>query len=151
MSMLAGVAYDPAAAVTKDTAALRAMTALDTVNLRCVFQVPSNGRVLARLNGTIHGAATYPQVLLGVLEGATVRGRLAPNGYLNGPAAATTFLTVEALLPVTGLAAGATLTWDAAYAVETLVAATGIKYGGPNDVTGNNAFGAFIFEVWDTL
>lgn len=150
MSVLAAIAYDPTTAVTKATSAALAMTALDTSNLRCVFAAPANGRVMVRLNGTIHGATTFPQVLLGVLEGSTVRARTAPNGYLNGTALATTFLTIEALIPIGGLTPGATYTWDAAYGVETPAASTGIKYGGPNDATANNGFGAFIFEVWDT-
>jgi hypothetical protein len=49
---------------------------------------------------------------------------------------------------VTGLTPSATLVWDAAYGVETVVASTGLKYGGPNDTTGDNAFGGFAFEVW---
>lgn len=148
MALLAGKAYDPAAAVTKATTAALAMTALDTTNLRLTFTVPASGNVMVRLQGTIHGATTFPQILLGVLEGATVRGRLAPAGLINGTAAATTFLTVEALFPVTGLTPAAQLTWDAAYGVETLVASTGLKYGGPNNTTANDAFGAFVFEVW---
>lgn len=148
MTLLAGAAYDPAVAVSKATTALLALTAIDTTNLRLAFTAPSSGKVLVRLSGTLHGATTYPQILLGVLEGATVRGRMAPAGMLNGAAAATTFLTVEALFPVTGLTPGAALTWDAAYGVETIVAATGLKYGGPNNTTANDAFGAFIFEVW---
>ena len=78
-----------------------------------------------------------------------MRGRVSPAGLVNGNLAATTFLTVEASFPVSGLTPAANLTWDAAYGVETLVASTGLKYGGPNDTTANNAFGAFIFEIWD--
>jgi hypothetical protein len=126
------------------------MTALDTTNLRVTFTVPSNGAVLVRLEGTLHGASTYPQILLGVLEGTTVRLRKSPQGLLNGNAAATNFLTVETLAVVPGLSAGASLTWDAAYGVETVVASTGLKYGGPNNTTANDAFGAFSFEVWTT-
>jgi hypothetical protein len=125
------------------------MTAIDTTNLRSTFTVPASGRVLVRLQGTLHGATTFPQILLGVLEGATVRGRVAPAGMINGTALATTFLTVEGQFMVTGLTPGASLTWDAAYGVETLVASTGLKYGGPNNTTANDAFGAFLFEVWD--
>jgi hypothetical protein len=73
-----------------------------------------------------------------------------PGGPLGGTAAATTFLQVEALFVVTGLTSGTAYTWDAAYGVETLVAATGIKYGGPNDTTANNAFGGFAFEIYNT-
>jgi hypothetical protein len=151
MGLLAGTLYDPAAAATKATTAALAMTAMDTTNLRLVFTVPANGRVLVRLaGGAIHGAATYPQILLGVLEGATVRGRVTPQVTINGTALATTMATPEALLIVTGLSAGASLTWDAAYGVETLVAATGLKYGGPNGTTANDAFGGFAFEIWST-
>ena len=147
MAILGAATYDPAVAVTKATSALLAMTALDTTNLRLTFTVPSTGRVTVRLQGTLHGAATFPQIHLGVLEGSTVRGRVAPAGMVNGNLAATTFLTVETLFTVSGLTPAASLTWDAAYGVETIVAATGLKYGGPNDATANNAFGAFIYEI----
>lgn len=149
MTVLGAISYDPATAVTKNTTALLAMTALDTTNLRIAFTVPASGRVWVQLVGTIHGAATFPQVLLGVLEGATVRGRVAPQGVVNGTALATTFQNLAAWFPVTGLTPAAALTWDAAYAVKTLVAATGIKYGGPDNTTANNAFGAFVFAIHD--
>jgi len=149
MAMLTGKLYDPAVAVTKATTALLAMTALDTVNLRNVFTVPANGRCMVRMAGVIHGATTSPQTLFGVLEGTTVRGRIAP-AVVASNLAATSLYAAEALFVVTGLVAGASLTWDAAYGVETIVAATGIKYGGPNDAaTANNAFGGFAFEIWD--
>jgi hypothetical protein len=151
MALLAAKAYDPAAAVTASTAAAIAMTAFDTTNLRVTFTAPSNGIVLVRVAGTIHGATTFPQVLLGALDGATVRGRVSPIGAPSGTALATTFMPVEALFPVTGLTAGTSYTWDAAYGVETAVASTGIKYGGPNNTTANDAFGALVFEVWSTL
>jgi hypothetical protein len=148
MPLLAGTLYDPAAAVSKATTSTLAMTALDTTNLRLTFTAPASGRVLVRLQGTLHGATTFPQIQLGVLEGATVKGRVTPAGLMNGNLAATTFLTVEGLFVVTGLTAGASLTWDAAYGVETVVASTGLKYGGPNNTTANDAFGGFAFEVW---
>jgi hypothetical protein len=149
MACLGAKNYDPAVAVTKSTAALLAITAMDTVNLRIAFPVPASGRVLVRLQGTLHGAATYPQVLLGVLEGATVIARKAPMAGLLGVAAAATFCNVEVLATIEGLTPGAAKTWDAAYGVESVVAATGIKYGGPNNATVNDAFGAFTFEVWE--
>jgi hypothetical protein len=147
--LLAGTCYDPTTAVSKSTTANLAMTAIDTTNLRLGFTVPSSGRVLVRLASTLHGASTYPQILLGVMQGATVRGRVAPGGLLNGVAAATTFLTVEGSFIVTGLTPAAALNWDAAYGVETAVASTGLKYGGPDNTTANDAFGGFVFEVWD--
>ena len=150
MGLLAGKAYDPATAVTIATTAARSLSAIDTTNLRLTFTVPPSGMVMVRLRGTIHGATTFPQILLGVMEGSTVKGRLAPFSGLAGTALATTMMAVEAVIPVSGLTPGAQLTWDAASGVETGVAATGIKYGGPNDATANNAFGAFLFEVWST-
>lgn len=148
MALLAGTLYDPSTAVSKATTALLAMTAIDTTNLRLTFTAPASGKVLVRLAGTLHGATTFPQILLGVLEGATVKGRVAPTGNVNGNLAATTFLTVEGLFLVTGLSAGTSYTWDAAYGVETVVASTGLKYGGPNNTTADDAFGGFAFEVW---
>lgn len=148
MTLLAGTLYDPSTAVSKATTAALAMTAIDTTNLRLTFTAPASGKVLVRLQGTLHGAATFPQIQLGVLEGSTVKGRVTPAGWVNGNLAATTFLTVEGLFLVTGLSAGTSYTWDAAYGVETLVASTGLKYGGPNNATANDAWGGFAFEVW---
>ena len=150
MAILASVLYDPAVAVTKSAAAVLAMTALDTVNLRLAFTAPANGTVLVRIAGAVHGATTFPQILLGVLDGVTVRARVAPQAVIGGTAIATTIVAVEALFTVSGLTAGAALTWDAAYGVETLAAATGIKYGGPNNATANDAFGGFAFQIWGT-
>jgi hypothetical protein len=58
-------------------------------------------------------------------------------------------VTQEAVFLVNGLTPGQEYVADAAYGVETGVAATGIKYGGPNDTTANNAFGGVIFEIWN--
>lgn len=147
MACLGAILLDPATAVTKSTAAALAMTAIDTAAARITFTAPASGRVLVRLKGVIHGATTFPQVLLGVLEGATVVMRVAPSADIGGTALATTFLPIEAAA-VLSVTAGSH-TFDAAYGVETLVASTGIKYGGPNDATANNAFGAFTFEIWE--
>jgi hypothetical protein len=149
MACLVGKAYDPATAVSKSTAALLAMTALDTTNLRAVFTVPATGKVLVRLQGVVHGATTMPTILLGVLEGATVVRRVSPVGGLKNTAVATAQVTQKAEFVVDGLTPGQQKTWDAAYGVEVVVSATGLKYGGPNGVTANDAFGAFLFEVWE--
>lgn len=154
MTILASKLYDPTTAVSKSTAALLAMTALDTTNLRNTFTVPSNGIVLVRLQGTITGGSAtpwWPSVLLGVLSGSTIMGRTAPAGLPQGvTASATTYLTVESLFTVPGLTPGSSQTWDAAYGVETLATGSALKYGGPNNATAADAFGAFIFEVWST-
>lgn len=149
MTLLASRLYDPAVAVTKATTATLAMTPLDTTELRVNFTAPANGAVLVRIAAPVHGAATFPQILFGVMDGLTVVARVAPK-YATPNLAATTIAVAEALFVVSGLTPGAELTWDAAYGVETLVASTAIKYGGPNDGTANNAFGAVIFEVWMT-
>lgn len=150
MTLLASANYDPAVAATKATSSLLAMTAIDTTNLRLSFTVPTNGAVLVRLRGTVTGATTFPQILLGILEGATVRLRQVPLGGLCATALATTALTLEVLAVVTGLTPGAALTWDAAYGVEVQIAASVIEYGGPNTNAGANAWGGFVFEIYDT-
>lgn len=147
-SLLGSILYDPASAVTKATSALLAMTALDTTNLRITFTAPASGNVLVRMRGVIHGATTFPQVLFGVLESSTVRGRTTPMGGLKTTAVATAQLAREGQCVITGLTPGSSYTFDAAYAVQVLVASTGIKYGGPDDTTTNNAFGGFLFEIW---
>ncbi len=148
MNLLGAILYDPAVAVSKATSALLALTALDTTNLRITFTVPAHGKVRVRMKGVLHGATTFPTILLGVLEGATLRGRMAPVQSLGNTAVATAMVSVEADYCVTGLAAGS-VSWDASYAVQTVVASTGLKYGGPNDNVGNDAFGGFLFEIYD--
>lgn len=148
MNLLAAKLYDPAVSVNKVTTAALAMTALDTVNLRLPVTVPAHGMVRFRLVAVLHGAATYPSILLGVMVGAAVKGRVAPVQSLGNTAVATALVNVEAEFTVTGLAPGAT-NFDAAYGVETLVAATGLKYGGGDNATANDAFGGFVFEAWD--
>jgi hypothetical protein len=148
--LLAGTCYDPGTAVSAATTSALAMTALDTTNLRLTFTAPASGNVWVRLHGTLHGATTGPQILLGVLSGATVMGRQSPMGGRTPEAAATAHLGVQAGFPVLGLTPAQSYSFDAAYGVESVVASTGLKYGGPNDTTTNNNFGGFCFEVWDT-
>lgn len=146
--LLGAKMYDPGTAVSKSTASLLAMTAMDTTNLRITFTAPASGEVLVRLRGPVHGASTFPQILFGVLDGATVRARTAPLGGLKNTAVATAQLALESEAVVTGLTPGNSYTWDAAYAVQVAVASTGIKYGGPDDSTTDNAWGGFAFEIW---
>jgi hypothetical protein len=149
MAIINGICYDPAVAVTKSTAAAAAMTAFDTTNLRLTFMAPARGIVQVRICCTVHGATTMPSILLGVMSGANVVGRVSPIGGLKNTAVATAMVTQEAVFLVNGLTPGQEYVADAAYGVETGVAATGIKYGGPNDTTANNAFGGVIFEIWN--
>jgi hypothetical protein len=148
MNLLGAILYDPAVAVTRATSALLAMTALDTTNLRLTVTVPAHGMLRIRIRCIVHGATTFPTILLGCLEGSTVRGRVSPLGGLKTTAVATAQVTQEADYILTGLTPGS-ITLDAAYAVEVVVAATGIKYGGPNNATTNDAFGGIQFEIYD--
>jgi hypothetical protein len=147
--LIASTLYDPSTAVSRATTAALAMTALDTTNLRHTFTVPASGRVLVRLRGVVHGANTYPQILLGVMNGSTVISRDHAIGGLKTTAVNTAQLAQESMFVVDGLTPGASLTWDAAYGVETPIASTGLKYGGPNDSSNNNAFGGFLYEIWE--
>ena len=148
MPCLGSKTYDPATAATKGTVA-SAMAAFDTTNSRITFTVPSTGRVFFRVKAQIHGAITFSQFLLGVMNGATVVARVTPQGSILGTALATTLVPIEASGTIEGLTAGASVTWDSAWACETFVTGSLIKYGGPNNTTANDAFGALLFEVWD--
>jgi hypothetical protein len=86
--------------------------------------------------------------MFGVLESTTVRARTHPLGGLKTTAVATAQLALLGEAVVTGLTGGSSYTWDAAYAVQTAVASTAVKYGGPNNTTTNDAFGGFLYEIW---
>lgn len=148
MACLGAISYDPGTATEKATTALAAMAAVDTTNLRITFTAPASGKVLVRIKCQTHGATTSPRILLGVLEGSTVIGRMAPIGSRMN-VAATSLMAQEACFVVTGLTGGNEYTWDAAYGIELVIASTGIKYGGPNNTTTNDARGSFDFEIWD--
>lgn len=149
-TLLGSKMYDPTggAMIDKATTSLLAMTALDTTNLRLVFNAPASGKVLVRMGGSIMGATTAPQILFGVLDGATVRARTTPCGAHKTTATTTTLLTVEGECIVSGLTPDTEYTWDAAYAVQVVLASTGIKYGGPNNTTASDAAGGFLYEIW---
>jgi hypothetical protein len=148
VNLLGAKLYDPTTAATFGTVA-SAMAVFDTTNLRITFVVPPSGFVRVVIEVTIHGAATYSQILLGVMNGAAVTAKVCPDVAQNGTALATTLLRARAEFVVPGLSPGASLTWDAAWGIETFVASSLIKYGGPANATANNDFGAAQFEIWD--
>lgn len=153
MPLLASKAYDPETAVTNKAAtAALAMTALDTTNLRVTFKAPTNGRVLVRIKCQASGASElYPRILLGVLEGSTLKGRQSPIGHYIVNSTTIRHMAQEAIYIVAGLEPGKEYTWDAAYGVEVVQTSANLKYGGPNNTTENDAWGAFSFEVWSAV
>lgn len=148
MACLAAVNYDPGTAVSKATSSLLALTAFDTTNVRCTFVGPNSGKVWVRVHVLVTGATTFPTILLGVLDGSTIMLRASPTGGLKNTAVATAFVDQE-ITGVIAVTPGTTYNWDAAYGVETIVASTNVKYGGPNNATANDAWGAIQFEVWE--
>lgn len=148
MNLLAARFYEPASVVNKSTASLLAMTAFDTTNLRLTVTVPSHGNLYIRIKCSEEGAATFPQVLLGVMQGAVTLARMQPDGGVEGTFNTTTRMMLDAEFVLPGLTPGP-ITLDAAYSVEVQVGGTAIKYGGPNDTVLDNAYGGITFEVWD--
>lgn len=151
MPLLAGVSFDPSVLVLASTAALRAMTAFDTTNLRLSFDSPANGSVLVRIAVTYTGgggAGSVASILLGVLSGSSVIARQVPQNQGSTTAAANTYNSFESLFTITGLTPGNRNDWDAAYAVQALLAGTNIKYGGPNDATALDAGGGLQYEIY---
>lgn len=150
MNLLGAILYDPSSAGSQVTTSLLAMTALNTTNLRIAFTVPPSGFVKVKQSIVHHGSTTIAQVLLGILEGATVRARVACSANLLGTAIATSQVRLEADYVVAGLTPGAAVNWDFAAGVEIVASANGaLKWGGPNNTTTNDAFGAVVFEIWD--
>jgi hypothetical protein len=149
MACLGSVLYDPGTAATKATSSLLAMTALDTTNARITFTAPANGIVLVRIRVAGKGAVSCPMVLLGVLDGSTVKGRQACASMVRGIGSAG-LVQREAAFLVTGLTPTSSYTWDAAYGIEFAVASTQLGWGGPNDTSASNAYGALSYEIWET-
>lgn len=147
-NLLGAVMYDPSTAVIASGSALKTMTALDATNLRLTFTAPASGKVLYRMRAPVSGSVTFPQIMYGVMSGSNVISKVTPIGGLKTTAVATAQLALEGQAVVTGLASGSSYTWDAAYGVQTLVGSTGVKYGGPNNTTTNDAWGGFCYEIW---
>lgn len=147
MNRLGSTLYDPGTAVSKSTAGLLAMTAFDTTNLRLAVTVPAHGCVFFRMQCVVTGSTTLPVVMLGVMVGASVKGRASPRIDI-GNIVAGSSVTLSVEFTVSGLSAGAT-NFDAAYAVQVIASSTNIKYGGPDNNSGANAWGGFLFEAWD--
>lgn len=150
MACLGAALYDPATLATKSMAAALAMTAFDTTNARVTFTAPTNGSVLVKIRVASKGAAGTPRMLLGVLEGSTVRGRVAAVAPIR-TGGSSTLRVWEGIFVVTGLTAGNSYTWDAAYGNEFGVASYLLGYGGPNNATASDAYGALGFEVWEAV
>lgn len=148
MACLGAIAYDPSTAVTKGAAA-SVMAVFDTTNARISFTVPASGKVFVRVRCQLSGATTFSSYLLGVMEGSTVVFRSAPMGGLVNTAVATAIVPLEVTGVISGLTPGAAKTYDAAWGCETFVASSLLKYGGPNNTTASDAWGALIFEVWE--
>jgi len=144
------IAYAPTTAVTINTTAATALAAVDTTNVRLSNVIaPRNGCIWWEARGCIHGATSAPQILIGVLEGASVVARSAPFPNNMG-ASATNRYAWQAQGYITGLTPWSSHTYDLAIGTETAVASTGVKYGGPNNTTSNDAFGAICFSMWET-
>jgi hypothetical protein len=145
------VLYDPATAATKALSTLVAMTALDTTNARITFTGPANGIVMARIAAGSKGSFTTPAVLFGVLDGATVRGRQQTLVIPGRNESASSIRPHEAAFLITGLTSGTSYTFDAAYSVDVVSASVTLGWGGPNNTTATDAYGALSFEIWETL
>lgn len=146
--LLASTLYDPATAVVVPSNTLNAMTAFDTANLRLTFTAPTSGNVFVRLRvAAICGSiSNQPVVLMGILDGSTVRVRTAPVGVMKAPGTNLP-VSYEARGVVTGLNGNTIYTWDAAYSLKQTLTAS-LNYGGPNDSSGNDAWGGFLYEIW---
>lgn len=129
------LAYEPGTAQNKSTTSTT-LVAVDTTNLRATFTVPASGKVLVKLCGrtaTSSGLNLY----WAILEGATQRGK-------------TQFVTDEASgsrplisIPIlTGLTAGASVSLDWAWAVQST--GTGNLF---IDASGITSGGAYM-EIW---
>lgn len=154
---LGSIAYDPGSNVLKSVTSAIGLTAFDTTNARLTFNAPASGKVQWRIAVGLKAIArTHDAVLLGVLEGSTVRGRmLASVTPVAGGQAVANDVDQRHLMDVTaiisGLTPGQSYTFDAAYSVPGDTFDSGnIEYGGP-DTPAVGANGALVFEIWEVV
>src|SRR4051812_48438669 len=105
MNLLGAILYDPSTAANKATTSNAVMAVVDATNLALAITVPAHGKVFVRMRTVIDGAATFPQILLGVMNhsGGAVLGRVAPQAVVGGTALATTRMPLLAEFIMTGL------------------------------------------------
>jgi len=148
-AILGNVAYDPSTAEQINGTPLSVMAAISTTNLRITFTAPSSGSVRVHIRCVVSGTSTPPCLLLGVMEGSTVKGRVTPFATAAPNPNTGDSCVQDADFVVTGLTPGNSYIWDAAYSVDVLNASGGIKLGGPDNATVTNAWGQFAYEIWD--
>jgi hypothetical protein len=103
-----------------------------------------------KIGVTLGGASVQPNVLLGVLSGATVVGRVrAYQTELRSTQVSQDTQRLSADFIVSGLTPGS-ITLDAAYGIESTNGGAGsLRWGGPNNTTDADAYGAFEFVISD--
>lgn len=146
---LAVAISDPTTAVVKATTATAAMAKIDaSTSLSATFTAPASGNVWWRLHTVYSGSSgTLPGLLLGIMESTTVVARQNPVITVGQSSLASSGWVLEASGVVTGVSAGSH-TWDAAFSVQDASSASGaLKYGGPNNASGANAWGASFLEI----
>lgn len=154
MNLLGAKNYDPGSAVTKATSSLLAMTAFDTTNLRLTVTVPAHGFLRFKIACAHYGpgggaSGKVASIFLGVLTSTgTIVFRAVPFSTPNTADVVNKSTGVFVDVVVGGLSAGSTA-FDAAYAVQVVQGSAALKYGGPDDATGNDAWGGFCFEIYD--
>lgn len=143
--LLGSVTYDPGTIVEKSLASIVAMTAFDTTNARITFTAPASGKVQAKGACLAYNtAAGRSAIYLGVLDGATVRLRQMALDHMTFETF-TGKATMDGIID--GLTPGSSYTFDLAYGCEQTGGA--LRYGGPNNTSGDDAAGALTFEVWE--
>lgn len=156
LNCLGAVEYDPSTIANFSTATATAHAALSTSFLRLTFTTAASGpgstQVLVRFRGGCLGAGgtAIPGVTIGVMDGSTLKGRVAPlvGGSINGALLATTQRVMSGGFLVTGLTANTAYTWDLSMSVEFVVASSNLSVGGPNNTTADDNYGGLEFSVW---
>lgn len=157
--LLGSIAYDPAGAVQRGGAPV-AMTVFDALNASIDINAPASGKIRTCLSAWVSftNLLGYFNGHLGVMDigGAqnVLRQRLAVGSrrHADSSSQSTPFgERLEAGGIISGLTPGSYYGLAMAFGVENSGFSNGFSYGGPNDATANNAYGALIFEVWEVL
>ena len=151
-TLLGSKLYDPSSAASAATSGLLAVTAFDTSNLRITFTAPASGQVFFRMQCINSGGTPTMSALAAILSGASIVARVPWYGGKSGIdsplGASVAYWPYEASGVIAGLTPGNSYSFDAAYSCEGAQGSTAFRWGGPNNTTTVDAFGAFAYEIW---
>lgn len=118
------------------------VVAIDTTNLRLTFTVPNSGKVIIRVGGPLESGAAYQRLNFAIMNGASVVRESAVRFQEAGTGVPGPWW-VQADWRITGLAPGATISYDMAWRNMTAANWMYLSHG--------PTYGNILMEAWEVF